>query len=53
MCVCVCVCVFTKSFEAQSARAAEYTDCISAEGKTPPPTRILDMTLNNLMVTLQ
>ena len=36
----------------QSAGAAEYTDYISAERKTPP-TSILDMALNNLMVRLQ
>ena len=39
---------------AQSAGAEEYTDCASAEGKeTPPPTSVLDMTLNNLMVRFQ
>ena len=31
-------------FMAQSAGAAEYTDCIFAEGKTSP-TSVLDMTL--------
>ena len=25
----------------------EYTECISAEEEGPPPTRVLDMTLNN------
>ena len=34
---------------AQSAGAEEYTDCISAE-EYPPPTSILDMALNNLIV---
>ena len=34
---------------AQSAGAAEYTDCFFARGKIPP-TSVLDMTLNNLMV---
>ena len=37
---------------AQSAGVVEYTDCFSAEGK-PPPTSVLDMTLNNLMVRFQ
>ena len=27
----------------------EYTDCTSVEGNTPPPTSVLDMTLNNLI----
>ena len=36
---------------AQSAGAVEYTDCFSAEGY--PPTSVLDMTLNNLMVKFQ
>ena len=36
---------------AQSAGAEEYTDCISAEDKTPL-TSTLDMTLKNLMVRL-
>ena len=35
---------------AQSAGAVECTDCTSAEGKDPPSTSVLDMTLNNLMV---
>ena len=34
------------------AGAAEYTDCIFAGGKTPP-TNVLYMTLNNLMVRFQ
>ena len=39
---------------AQSAGAVEYTDCISAEGKTPCPLMsVLDMILNNLMARLQ
>ena len=38
---------------AQSAGAVEYTDCFSAEGYDPPPTSVLDMTLNNLMVRFQ
>ena len=42
----------TSVLVAQSAGAAEYNDCISAEGKTLPK-RVLDMTLNNLMVMLQ
>ena len=37
---------------AQSAGAVEYTDCISAKGKTLPMS-VLDMTLNNVMVRLQ
>ena len=37
---------------AQSAGAVEYTDYSSAEGN-PPPTIILDLTLNNLIVSLQ
>ena len=37
---------------AQSAGAEEYTDCISAEGY-PPPTSVLGMTQNNLMVMFQ
>ena len=35
-----------------TAGAVEYTDCFSAEGlraHPPPPTSILDMTLNNMM----
>ena len=39
----------TKMFP-QSDGAEEYTDCTSAEDKTPPPVSVLDMTLNNLMV---
>ena len=38
---------------AQSAGAVDYTNCFSAGGKTPHPTSVLDMTLNNLMVRLQ
>ena len=37
---------------AQSTGAADYTDCISQKCKTPP-TSVLDMTLNNLMLKLQ
>ena len=37
---------------AQLHGTIEYTDCISAEGKTAP-TRILDITLNNLMSKFQ
>ena len=37
----------------QSAWAVEYTDCTSAEGVCPPPTSVLYMTLNNLMVRFQ
>ena len=41
-------------FFAQSTGAVEYTDCTSAEGvRPPPPTSVLDMTLNNLMVRFQ
>ena len=36
-----------------SAEAAEYTDCISAERWNSPPTSVLDMTLNNLIVSFQ
>ena len=35
---------------AQSAGVVEYTDCISSEGY--PPTSVLDVKLNNLMVRL-
>ena len=38
---------------AQSAGSVEYTDCISTERWNPPPTSILDTTLNNLMVRFQ
>ena len=39
---------------ARFASVVEYTDCNSAEGKTPPqPTRILDMTLNNILAKYQ
>ena len=39
---------------AELARAAEYSDYIPAEGRVKtPPTSVLDMTLNNLMVRLQ
>ena len=37
---------------AQSAGAVEYTDSTSVEGKTPPM-RVLDTTLNNLIVRFQ
>ena len=37
---------------AHSAGVIEYTDCVSAE-RYDLPTRVLDMTLNNLMVRLQ
>ena len=37
---------------AQSAEAVEYTDCIFAEGYDLP-TKVLDMTRNNLMVRFQ
>ena len=36
-----------------SACAVEYTDCINAVALEQPPTSVLDMTLNNLMVRLQ
>ena len=40
------------------AGAVDYIDCTSAEGKDlppthTPPTNVLDMTLNNLMVRFQ
>ena len=38
---------------ALSAWAVEYTDSISAEGEDHPPTSVLKMTLNNLMVRFQ
>ena len=38
---------------AQLAGAVEYTNCTSSEGYDPPPTSVLDMTLNNLMVRFQ
>ena len=38
---------------AQSTGAVEYTDCTFAEGYTPPPMSVLDMSLNNLMVRFQ
>ena len=46
---------FLYSRLAQSARAVEYADCISAEGVRPPPLlmSVQDMTLNNLMVRVQ
>ncbi len=31
------ICTYTCLYIAQSAGAVEYTDCFSAEGKTPPP----------------
>ena len=37
---------------AQSAGAAEYTDCFFVEKYDPPPMSVLDMTLNNLRVCL-
>ena len=37
---------------AQLAGAVEYIDCTSADGN-PPPTSVLDMTLNNLIVRFQ
>ena len=43
--------VFFFNTAAQLVGAVEYTDCISPVGKTPP-TSVLDMTINNLMVTL-
>ena len=44
--------VLIKKF-AQSAGALEYTDGFFAEGLDPPPTSVLDMTLNNQMVRFQ
>ena len=46
--------IYTQLFASQSARAEEYTECISTERQDPPPlpTSVLDMTLNNLMVKL-
>ena len=37
----------------QSVGAAEYTDCISAEGYESSKERVLHITLNNLMVRFQ
>ena len=42
----------TNNSLAYFAGGAEYTDCMSAEGKTPPTSVLLVMTLNNLMVRL-
>ena len=43
-----------QALHVQSAGAIEYTDCISAEGEDPPPpTSVVDMTLNNLLVRFQ
>ena len=50
-----------KSFEDRSSSApisiaygqVEYTNCLSAESDKIPPTNVLFMTLNNLMVKLQ
>ena len=36
-----------------SVGAVGYTNCIQAEGLSPPLTNVLDMTLNNLIVRLQ
>ena len=36
----------------QLAGAVKYTDCIYAEGKTPPSITVHDMTLNYLMARL-
>ena len=38
---------------AQSDWAVEYTDYIPAKNKTPRQTSVLDMILNNMMVTLK
>ena len=38
---------------AQSTGAVEYTDCFSAEGLSPPPTSVLDITLNKLIVMFE
>ena len=40
-------------YGAHSARAVEYTDCISADGVRNPQMSVQDMTLNNLMVGFQ
>ena len=40
-------------FAALMAGAVKYTNFISEEGQDPPPTSVLDMTLNNLIVRLQ
>ena len=43
-------------FQNQSVKTAvvvEYTDCISAEGKVPSQTSVLNMALNNMIVMLQ
>ena len=42
-----------KSSIVQSAWAVEYTDCTSAKEYDPSSTSVPDMTLNNLMVSLQ
>ena len=43
---------YYRELVAQSAGAVEHADCISMRGKTPPAS-VLDMTRNNLMVSLQ
>ena len=43
----------TLNFFAQSAVTVEYTDCFSAEGLDSPSKSVLDMTLNNLMMSFQ
>ena len=46
--------ILTLSNIVQLAGAVEYTDCISAKGQDPlAPMRVLDMTLNNLVVKFQ
>ena len=45
--------IITQDRIAQSAGAVEYTDCTSAEGKSPPLMSVQNMTLNNLMVGFQ
>ena len=37
----------SSAYLAQSDWSVEYTDCFNAEGEDPPPTSVLDMTLNN------
>ena len=43
--------LYSQQVRAQSAGAIEYIGCFSAEGW--PHQRVLDMTLNNMMVKLQ
>ena len=50
----ILICLLTvKSTQSAGGGAVEYTDCTFAAGWDPPPTSVLDMTLNNLMVRFQ